>query len=70
MTRNMGGLGYYSPDIVGEEVVNALGNTEICYGGIQHRIQGTVCSQMNEKLWTLMANRATKDFAEKYDKKK
>lgn len=70
MTRNMSGLGYYSPETVGKEVVDALGNTDICYGGIQHRIQGAICSQVNEKIWTFMTNIAIKDFTTKYDKKK
>jgi len=66
----MCGLGYYSPETVGIEVVEALGITDICYGGIQYRIQAAICSQVNEKIWTFMMNIAIKDFTTKYDKKK
>ena len=62
MTRNLSGFGYYSPQTLAKEAVDALGNTDICYGGLLHRIQGALCSQMHEKLWTFMSNIAVKDF--------
>jgi len=70
MTKNLKGATSVTPESLGKETLNALANTDICYGTISHRIQGAIMSQMSEKIVTKMTNSALQKFVKLYNNKK
>lgn len=68
MTRNTTSPTHSTTEQTGTEVVNSLGNTDICYGPFSHRFQGALMCDVEPWIVTKVVNSEFDKFLQSYHK--
>jgi 17beta-estradiol 17-dehydrogenase / very-long-chain 3-oxoacyl-CoA reductase len=69
MTKNTTSATHATASQTAKEVVDSLGQVDICYGPFTHRINAAMINLVHEKIVSLSASKSLADFKESYNKK-
>ena len=68
MTRNTTSPTHVTPNQTAIETINCLGNIDICYGPLIHRITGALIDLVDPRITTFVSTRELQKFKKNYHK--